>query len=234
MGALSFFRESIYSQEYALRDGFLQKTNPRAKAFLIILLLVGMLFVKHLVVLLILYAVCLATAFLSKIDLGVFLKRTWIFVPLFSLFIAIPAVFNTFTPGDEVIAFVVFGQKCIVTKQGLSSAGVFIMRVLTSVSFVILLTMTTRHSELLKTLRAFKVPQIFVMTLSMCYRYIYLFAGIIQSVYVAIKSRTGGVMHYRKGQKVVAWKIASLWQRSYKMNEDVHNAMLSRGYRGEQ
>ena len=40
-------------------------------------------------------------------------------------------------------------------------------------------------------------------------------------------------MPYRKGQSIVAWNIATLWQRSFKLNEDVYSAMLARGYTGE-
>jgi len=71
------------------------------------------------------------------------------------------------------------------------------------------------------------------MVLGMSYRYIYLFVETIEHTYLGIKSRTGGVIHYRKGQSIVAWNIATLWQRSFKLNEDVYNAMLSRGYSGE-
>jgi cobalt/nickel transport system permease protein len=97
----------------------------------------------------------------------------------------------------------------------------------------VLLSITTKHFELLKVLRIFKVPQVFVMTVGMCYRYIYLFVEIIENTYLAIKSRAGTKIHYKKGQHVVAWNIAFLWQRSYQLNEDVYKAMLSRGYHGE-
>jgi energy-coupling factor transporter transmembrane protein EcfT len=71
------------------------------------------------------------------------------------------------------------------------------------------------------------------MTAGMCYRYVYLFVEIIENTYLAIKSRVGGRLHYKKGQSVVAWNIAFLWQRSYRLNEDVYKSMLSRGYSGE-
>jgi cobalt/nickel transport system permease protein len=67
----------------------------------------------------------------------------------------------------------------------------------------------------------------------MCYRYIYLFIEIIENTYLAIKSRVGTGVHYKKGQHIVAWNMATLWKRSYQLNEEVHQAMLSRGYRGE-
>jgi cobalt/nickel transport system permease protein len=107
------------------------------------------------------------------------------------------------------------------------------VRVLVSVSLCVLLALTTRHYALLRVLRIFKVPQIFVMTLGICYRYIYLFIEIIQDTYLAIKSRVGFVSSMHAGQKVVAWNMASLWQRSYLLHSEVYNAMLSRGYRGE-
>ena len=31
----------------------------------------------------------------------------------------------------------------------------------------------------------------------------------------------------------MAWNIAGLWQRSYRLSENVYQAMLSRGYSGE-
>jgi len=110
---------------------------------------------------------------------------------------------------------------------------VFISRIITSVSFVILLSLTTRHTELLRGLRIFRIPLIFVLTLGMCYRYIYLFTEMIENTYRAIKSRVGRVLHYKKGQQIVAWNIAHLWYRSYQLNQDVYTAMLSRGYTGE-
>jgi cobalt ECF transporter T component CbiQ len=175
---------------------------------------------------------CGALALASRIDIIFFLKRTWVFVPLFSLFIAVPALFSSFTPGDPV--WVVPGIHAVVTRQGLSTASLFVLRVATSVSLAVLMTLTTRRSALFSAMRSLGIPQVFVMTLSMCYRYVHLFAGIIQDTYRAIKSRTGGYIRSGKGREMVGWNIACLWQRAQRMNEQVYNAMLSRGYTGEE
>jgi cobalt/nickel transport system permease protein len=233
MGALSFLKESIFADEFATRHGVLQSLDPRVKTLTFLLLIVQVLLAKSIILIVCLYALCLLLALVSKINLGFFLKRTWIFIPLFSLFIAIPAVFSNITPGEAVASFDLFGFKLGVTRQGLSGAGIFVARVITSVSFAILLSITTRHFELLKVLRIFKIPHVFVMTLGMCYRYIYLFVEILEDTYRAIKSRVGMRVHYKRGQHIVAWNIASLWTRSYQLNEAVYQAMLARGYRGE-
>jgi cobalt/nickel transport system permease protein len=232
-GALSFLKESIFADDYASQKGLLQSLDPRIKVLTFLLFLVQILLTGSIFILLCLYVLCLLLALFSKINLGFFLKRTWIFIPLFSLLIAIPALFNIVTPGEPMIIFKLAGLKFIITRQGLFGALVFIMRVLTSVSFVVLLSITTKHFALLMVLRVFRIPQVFVMTLGMCYRYIYLFVEIIENVYLAIKSRVGTRVHYKRGQHVVAWNIAYLWNRSYHLNDAVYKAMLSRGYRGE-
>jgi len=233
MGALSFFKEAIYAEEYALRKGFLQSLDPRIKAVTFILFLIQILLTKSVIVLLFLYALCLLLAKISKIDLWFFLKRTWVFIPLFTLFVAIPSLFSAFSPGEALATFKIFGINFIITRQGFQGAVLFVARVITSVSFAVLLSITTRHFQLLKVLRIFKIPQVFVMVIGMCYRYIYLFVEIIENTYRAVKSRVGINIHYRKGQRIVAWNIACLWARSYQLNEEVYNAMLSRGYSGE-
>ncbi|MFH0775000.1 MAG: cobalt ECF transporter T component CbiQ [bacterium] len=226
-GILSFLKESIFADEYAAKKGFLQSLDPRIKVITFILFILSILLTRSIAVCLFLYAVCLMLAFFSKVHLGFFLKRTWIFIPLFSLFIAIPAIF--ITPGETLFSV----QGLTVTRQGLFGAALFVSRVIASVSYAILLSLTTKHFALLRVLRIFGIPQVFVMILGMSYRYIYLFLEVVENTYLAIKSRVGTKLHYKKGQHIIAGNISSLWQRSYYMNEAVYNAMLSRGYTGE-
>lgn len=233
VGAFAFFKESVFADEYATKDAFLQKKDVRAKTASFLLLLLAVLFTGNLYFIAGLYILILVLTAFSGINLWFFLKRTWLFIPLFSLFIAIPAVFNFFSPGDPVFVISLFKLKFIVTRQGLSSASLFILRVITSVSITVLLALTTRHNQLMRVLRVFRIPQVFVMTLGMCYRYIYLFAEVVENTYLAIKSRSGNRIHHKKGREVVAWSIAGLWHRSYHLNNQVYSAMLSRGYRGE-
>lgn len=232
-GALCFFRDSVLSDEYASRAGFLQSLDPRVKTVTFAGFIGAVMFMKDVRLVFLAYLFSLALAAVSRIGFLFFLKRTWIFIPLFSLFIAVPSLFSGFTPGETVAVLPVFGKTLTVTRPGLDGAVLFVARVLASVSLAILLTLTTRASGLFAALRWLGVPQVFVMTLNMCYRYIFLFAGIILDMHRAMKSRTGGKMHYRRGQKIVSWNIANLWVKSVQMNQQVYDAMLSRGYDGE-
>jgi cobalt/nickel transport system permease protein len=231
--ALSFLKESIFADQYAFQKGLLQSLDPRIKTITFLFFIVQILFTRDILVLLCFYALCLFLTEVSKINLGFFLKRTWVFMPLFSFFIAIPALFGIFTPGETWVALKIAGVNLAITHEGLFVAALFVMRVITSVSFAVLLNLTTKHFELLSVLWSFKIPQVFVMTLGMCYRYVFLFVEIIENTYLAIKSRVGTNVHYKRGQHIVAWNIAHLWDRSYQLNEEVYKAMLSRGYHGE-
>ncbi len=228
-GALTFFKEALFADETAALPGVLQALDPRVKMATVLLALLLALFTRSMAVLGVLYLLTLLLAVLSRIPFGIFLLRTWVFIPLFSLMIAVPALFSFVTPGEAVWS----AGPLSVTRPGLAAAGFFVGRVLVSVSLTVLLSLTTRHFELLRALRFFRVPQLFVMVLGMAYRYIYLFVEIVENTHRAIRSRAGTGMHYKKGQKIVTWNIAQLWTRSYSLNEQVYNAMVSRGFRGE-
>jgi cobalt/nickel transport system permease protein len=230
LGVVSLLKDTVSNDQIASRRGLLQRCDPRIKALSIALLLTCALLSRSLAALAAIYAVCVALALLSSITAGFFLKRTLLFIPLFSLLIVVPALFNVITPGDPVVS--ITGGLSI-TRQGIDSAAIFLLRVLASVSLAVLLVLTTRHHALLKVLRMFRVPRVFVMTMGMTYRYVYLLLDIIQNTFTAIRSRVGFIASTRTGRRVVASNMAGLWVRSYRMHTQVYDAMLSRGYTGE-
>ncbi|HMD68988.1 MAG TPA: cobalt ECF transporter T component CbiQ [Chitinivibrionales bacterium] len=233
LGTVSLLKETVSAEGIAGRKGFLQGRDPRFKLLGTILLLATVLMSKSVAELSAVYCAVLVLAGVSSIGLLLFLERTLLFVPIFSLFIVVPAIFDVVTPGEPLASFTLFGWNLAITRQGVDSAIIFFMRVLDSVSLAVLLVLTTRQHVLLKTLRIFRVPQLFVMTLSMSFRYIFLLLDIILRMFVAIKSRVGFVSSAREGRRVVASNMAGLWLRSYRLQSQVYDAMVSRGYAGE-
>ena len=233
MGAVSFVKDATLCEEHANHRGFLQSLDPRIKTITFLSFLVTAVSLKSAALIGGLYLLCLLLAVLSSLPIGFFMIRTWVFIPMFSLCIVIPALFSVVTPGVPVWSCSVLGIKLVMTRQGLDGAVLFVARIATSVSLVVLLSLTTRHAELLKVLRVFGVPQVFVLTVTMCYRYLYLFAVMVENIFTAVRSRVGVVAHHKHGQRVVAWNIANTWNRTGQMSEDVYRAMLSRGYTGE-
>lgn len=228
-GTLALLKETLFAEEIASQKGLLQSLDPRIRSVSLGALLGLTLFSKSLPILGLVYGWVLLLAVLSRIRFGFFLGRTWLFIPLFTVFVAVPALFDFVTPGSTILKIGPF----YITQPGLLGASFFVVRVADSVSIAVLLSLTTRHFELLKVLRMFGIPQIFVMVTGMAYRYIYLLVEILEHTHRALKSRIGHAVSTKKGQRLVAWNMAILWLRSHQLSDQVYGAMRSRGYRGE-
>jgi cobalt/nickel transport system permease protein len=235
---------SFFSEEHARIRGLLQSLDVRVKlaSFLFILVLTSILHSPRSIWSL--YGASLLLAFFSRVPVGFFILRVWLFVPLFSAAVVLPAVLNIVTPGEPL--WVLFSldrsyswgpytvpQVIAVTRQGLWGGILFLSRVATSVSFAVLLTLTTRWSDIFSGLRSLMVPRIFVMTLSMTNRYLFVFLRLIQDMYRARKSRTIHALSAAGERGWVASRIGVIFRRSIEMSNDIYLAMLSRGYQGE-
>lgn len=210
-GAFNFFKDAVFAEEIANSGGMLQKIDPRLKVLLFFILIVLTCFLRDIPQLLIFYCISILLAVLSGISIPFFIKRVWFFIPIFTLFIAIPAVF----------------------MYGIKPAVIFILRVATCVSFAVLMAITTRHNMLLRTLRYFLIPNIFIQVLDMTYRYIFFFVKVFEEMHMGLKSRLIKKFNGRLARKWIGSRIGYLFKRSVKMSEDVYMAMLARGYTGE-
>jgi cobalt/nickel transport system permease protein len=101
------------------------------------------------------------------------------------------------------------------------------------VSAVVLLFLTTPQQILFKSLRTVGVPKLYVLTLEMTYRYIFLLMDLVREMYVAKKARTIKAMSLFEEQKWVGGRIGYTLIRSLNMSEKIHMAMMSRGYNGD-
>jgi cobalt/nickel transport system permease protein len=171
----------------------------------------------------------------SRLPLGFFIKRVWLFIPVFTLIVVLPATLSIVTPGQIVVPLWSWhGTTQGFTAQGLTSAGLVVSRVAVSISLVLLLTLTTPWVRLLAALRALGVPRLFVMVISMAYRYIFLLLGSVSEMYESRKSRTvGAVRHDTAARAFVGASAGALIGKANHLAEEVHQAMTARGYRGE-
>jgi cobalt/nickel transport system permease protein len=112
-------------------------------------------------------------------------------------------------------------------------AIMLVSRVAASVSFAVLFTLTHRWSEIFAGLRALFVPRVFVMTLGMTERYIFVFLRLIQDMYRARKSRTISSFSPGVERNWIASRIGVTFKKSVEMSGDVYKAMVSRGFHGE-
>ena len=233
-GSTGLVRAVLRSDDIAASNGLMQSIDERIKLVSIVLVLVAVSFVRHTSVLLAAYAFTLVFAHLSQIPLRFFVKRVWLFIPIFTGIVVLPATLNVITDGRVVVPLgSVFGHRVGITSQGLQAATLIVTRVALSISLVVLLTLTTAWSRLLAALRSLFVPRIFIVILGMAYRYIFQLLDVTDEMYVARKARTVKADRASaSGRRFVAATAGSLFGKSNELAQEVHQAMVARGWRG--
>jgi cobalt/nickel transport system permease protein len=102
-----------------------------------------------------------------------------------------------------------------------------------SVSLAVLLVLTTPWADLLKALHALRVPHVFVLVLSMTYRYVFLFLHVLTGRLEARRSRVVAATTGREQRAWIAGGVGALMDRSFQLSGEVYSAMLARGFTGE-
>ncbi|MDX6301529.1 MAG: cobalt/nickel transport system permease protein [Nocardioidaceae bacterium] len=230
----ALLRQAMFTDDLARQPGLLQRLDPRAKLIGMFVLLVAAALVHNIATLAVMYLGTLLVASRSGLPFGFFVKRVWLFVPLFTLVIVLPATLSIVTSGDVVVQLWTWhGEPQGLTAQGLISAALVVSRVAVSISLVVMVTLTTPWTKLLAALRSLGVPRIFILVIGMAYRYIFLLLESVTEMYEARSSRTvGAVRHDRHARAFVSASAGALLSKANHLSEEVHQAMVARGYRG--
>jgi len=218
----------IVTEDICRIPGLLQSLDPRGKLVTFVLFIVIIGLVKNPATLAIIFGLILIFCLLSKIPLGFFLKRVLLFIPIFTIVIALPALF--ITPGSPLVTL---GSKVIITTQGVRTAGLLFLRVTDSLSFGVLLILTTPWTKILLALRWLRMPAILVDIIGMTYRYIFLLLHTTNTMFLARRSRTLGGFSSSENRRWLARTLTTVMAKSQHLSEAVYSAMISRGYQGD-
>jgi cobalt/nickel transport system permease protein len=235
LGGSKLLQQVMFGEDVAAARGVLQRIDPRVKLLSLIGLLVVAGLSHSMITLAVMYAATLVLAAASALPVGFFIKRVWLFVPIFTGIVVLPATLSVVTPGDMVITLWHWqGTPQGITVQGLMAAGRVVARVAVSISLVVLLTLTTPWIRLLAALRSLGVPRIFILIIGMAYRYIFLLLTSVTDMYQAREARTPGTpKHDRSARAFLGASVGTLLGKASQLSEEVHQAMTARGYRGD-
>ena len=232
------------SEYYARQDGLLQHIDPRIKlvAAIGLILLVGL--TRKFEILLGLWVLTLILMYFSRLPVLKMQASIWAFIPLITLLIAVPGMFNLFNDGIPILVLHRFSesvylwgyklpQSIFISKQGTMAALYLFLRVGLSLSLGVLLAVTTPVSRLLKSLRMLGIPALFVMLIEMTYRYLVMLLMLSLEMFEARKMRTVGNLSLRRQRAQVGSSMGTLFAKSMIMAEEVFQAMTARCYIGQ-
>jgi len=227
-----YLRNIMLFERFSLRDGFLQEMETPIKIIFILSFIITVLLSHNLIVIFSLYIFSLIIGYLSKISIKEHILRTWIFIPLFTLIIAIPALFNVITPGKVLYSINLYFINLSITYEGIIYFMQFTLRVATIISFLVLLLLTTKWDDILIGLSQMHMPEIFIAVINMTYRYIVL---LIELTYQMLMSRRSRVIGREGFRDMLNWgseALGALFMKSYNLGSMIYLSMNSRGFQG--
>jgi cobalt ECF transporter T component CbiQ len=228
--------------ETARKEGFFQKLDARVKVLFLLFFIIIVSMKRSLLPEVTIGVFVFALAALSRLNLIAFYKRVMFFGFVFGFLIALPSSLNVITGGDVVIPIVHLPkpyhfwvyhipETIGITRQGIEVVAMLTLRVINSLSLSFLVIYTTPFPEIIKALKSLKVPDPFLMIVTLAYKYIFVFARTIEDVYLAKKSKTIEV-NAAETRNWIAGRMAFLLRKTRVRCEDVFNAMLARGFSG--
>src|SRR5208283_3021912 len=121
---------------------------------------------------------------LSRVNVADFYKRVFFLGFFFGFAVALPASLNTITGGEVVMRLVELPKpydflgyhipRLIgITRQGITGVMMLTLRVANSVALSLLVISTTPFPSLVRALKVLRVPDVFLMILTLTYKYIF-------------------------------------------------------------
>ena len=219
-----------FIDQYSNGDSFIHRLDPRTKFITtLIFILAVVLTPPNRWQTFAFYFLLIATLLLlSKVPIFYVFKRSLVIMP----FVVMIAIFIPFFKEGEVAgSYNIWLWQVSVTYSGLQVLWNILAKAWLSILSLILLTSTTKMTNLLKGLEQLRMPTVIVMILSFMYRYIFVLVDEVVRMKQARDSRNfGGKRLWQI--RTIGNMIGTLFIRSYERGERVYAAMVARGFDG--
>ena len=237
-------KEGYTQWELASRKGFFHDLDNRIKVVFWLFFIIIISLKKEILPELGIFFTVFTLVVLARVDLIKFYKKIFFLGFIFGFLIALPSALNVITHGKVLIPIITLSKAYDFwvydipevigfTGEGISVVTMLTLRVLNSLSVSFLILYTTPFPEIIKALKVLKVPDTFLIIISLAYKYIFIFARIVTDMYLAKKSRVVGAVNRAEARNWVAGRIAFLFKKTQIKCDDVFKAMIGRGFSGE-
>lgn len=216
------------SEQLSAGWGLMQSLDPRVRLLSMLAVIAVTVGTRNPWVLGALFALCLGTAFLSRIPLRLFWRGVWLNVLLFSGVLILPAIF--LVPGE--VLFRLPGLGFPISRPGAESALMLLGRAFTASTAAALTLLSTPWAQLLKALRTLGLPAVAVAILGMTYRYLFVVLQMSMDMLTSRRSRQVGHLCAAHRRRMLVADAGVLLAKSMQSAEGAYLAMQSRGYRG--
>jgi cobalt ECF transporter T component CbiQ len=239
----SVLRTALVQGEASRAAGLLQGVDARVKVLSALAFLVAVSLGQSLAAMLGLLGCCLLLAGLSRVGL-VYARRVGVLAFVFGFTLAAPSALNLFVDGTLVFpllhlkaphSFWIYRipQTIGITREGALGTARLTLRVADSLALSLLVLYTTPFPEIMRALKVLRVPDTFLMVVTLSYKYVFIFARTVEEMHFAKKSRLAGGVGAAAARGWVAGRIGLLFRKTQLRCEEIYKAMVARGFSGE-
>jgi cobalt ECF transporter T component CbiQ len=234
-------RKGYAQWESSSQNGFFQKIDARVKVlFLLVFILIVSLkrnVLPETYILIFVFALTLC----SRLSILKIYKRVLLLGFLFGFLVALPSVFNVITKGEIILSVVRLSRpyhfwiyhvpaEIGITKEGIYGVALLTMRVINSLSLSFLVLYTTPFHEIMRALKVLKAPDSFLIIITLCYKYIFIFSKTVEDMHLAKKSRIARELSNTEAREWIVGRIGFIFRKTRLRCEDVFKAMIGRGF----
>jgi len=227
--------------ELSSGNGFLQKIDARIKVLFLLFFVMIVSLQRSLLPELYISFFVFILVLLSRLRIVMFYKRVFFLGFSFGFLVAFPAAFNVITKGEIIWPMIKISTPLnffiyhIPADIGITREGIYVvarltMRVINSLSLSFLVLYTTPFPEIIRALKVLKVPETFLIVITLCYKYIFIFSKTVEDMYLAKKSRMVREASNTEAREWIAGRIVFIFRKSRLRCEEVFNAMIGRGF----
>ncbi len=239
----SFITTSFTHYHTSKKPGLLQSVDSRVKVFFMIGFIVIINLTHNIAAQFTLCSIIFLTGIVSGIKLTRLYKKVALIGLVFGFLIFVPACLNIFTNGQPLITLLTFSKEhqwwiykipkeIYITREGVWLVLKLTFKVMNSVALVLLVTATTTFENIIKSLSWFKIPGVFLLTLTMSYKYIFVLSKTVEETYFSLKMRWWNRGSVIEAENLIAGRIGYLFQKSWERYELTYQSMVARGFDG--
>jgi len=229
--------ELYFIEKHAYRQSIIHRLDARIKLLMALSVIVAIVAFPYSVKVIELGAIffifflCLWVC--TRLSPLVYLKRLIMILP-FGIFLILFQIFFKNGYYDVFHPIAVFPLGITIYAESVEFASILFVKFIVSISFIILLSSTTKMQELIDASGRLGLPAEFTLTLGMMIRYLFVFAEMVGKIGYALASRCfdpfDRALPYRYRLQRLGYTIGMMFIRSYEQGERTYTSMLCRGY----
>ena len=229
--------ELFFIEKQAYHDSFIHRLDARVKIILAFAAIIAIVAVPYSTMVYTVGAIffCFFAVLwiASRVSPVVYLKRLAAIVPLWGIIILFQIFFkNRYYTDYHVLFSLPLGIN--VYAESVEFAYILAVKFLICISFIILLSSTTKLQDMLQGASRLGLPAELALALGMMIRYLFVFGYMFRKINETLKTKCFDAfdrhLPYRYRLRQLGYTIGTMFIRSYEQGERVYTSMLCRGY----